>query len=54
MSFGDRSCYQLPCGSRSLALRAVRRDVEEGADMVMVKPGRDREADSKAMLITYW
>eukprot|EP01006_Ploeotia_vitrea_P039712 TRINITY_DN66371_c12_g1_i2.p1 TRINITY_DN66371_c12_g1~~TRINITY_DN66371_c12_g1_i2.p1 ORF type:complete len:1268 (-),score=738.58 TRINITY_DN66371_c12_g1_i2:648-4451(-) len=37
--FGDRSLYQLPPGSRSLALRALKRDVEEGADMVMVKPG---------------
>jgi hypothetical protein len=39
MSFGDRSLYQLPPGSRSLALRAVARDVAEGADFVMVKPG---------------
>lgn len=38
-SFGDRKCYQLPTGSRGLALRAARRDVEEGADMLMVKPG---------------
>jgi len=37
--FGDRSRYQLPPASRSLALRAVDRDIEEGADMVMVKPG---------------
>jgi porphobilinogen synthase len=39
MSFGDRSLYQLPIGSRSLALRAVERDIDEGADFVMVKPG---------------
>jgi porphobilinogen synthase len=39
MSFGDRSLYQLPPGSRSLALRAVQRDLAEGADFVMVKPG---------------
>jgi porphobilinogen synthase len=62
MSFGDRSKYQLPPGSRcvvnrsdwfrfhflismslifcrSLAIRAVDRDVKEGADFVMVKPG---------------
>ncbi len=37
--FGDRKCYQLPTGSRGLALRAVERDIEEGCDMVMVKPG---------------
>ena len=36
---GDRKCYQLPPGSRGLAARAVARDVEEGADMLMVKPG---------------
>jgi len=38
-AFGDRKRYQLPPGSRGLALRAVTRDVEEGADMLMVKPG---------------
>jgi porphobilinogen synthase len=39
MQFGDRTKYQLPPNARGLALRAVARDVEEGADMVMVKPG---------------
>ncbi|XP_066293838.1 delta-aminolevulinic acid dehydratase-like [Branchiostoma lanceolatum] len=38
-AFGDRKCYQLPPGSRGLAIRAVERDVREGADMLMVKPG---------------
>eukprot|EP00455_Lapot_gusevi_P045701 TRINITY_DN5886_c0_g1_i4.p1 TRINITY_DN5886_c0_g1~~TRINITY_DN5886_c0_g1_i4.p1 ORF type:complete len:336 (+),score=45.73 TRINITY_DN5886_c0_g1_i4:66-1073(+) len=38
-AFGDRRRYQLPVGSRGLSLQAVQRDVEEGADMVMVKPG---------------
>ncbi|XP_072045112.1 delta-aminolevulinic acid dehydratase-like [Amphiura filiformis] len=38
-SSGDRKCYQLPPGSRGLASRAVDRDVAEGADMLMVKPG---------------
>ncbi|XP_059619636.1 delta-aminolevulinic acid dehydratase [Phlebotomus argentipes] len=38
-AFGDRSCYQLPPGSRRLAARAAARDVAEGADMLMVKPG---------------
>ncbi|XP_043477004.1 delta-aminolevulinic acid dehydratase isoform X2 [Leptopilina heterotoma] len=37
--FGDRKCYQLPSGSRGLASRAAARDVEEGADFLMVKPG---------------
>ncbi|XP_075159979.1 porphobilinogen synthase [Haematobia irritans] len=38
-AFGDRRCYQLPSGSKGLAMRAVQRDVTEGADMLMVKPG---------------
>ncbi|EDV27977.1 Delta-aminolevulinic acid dehydratase [Trichoplax sp. H2] len=38
-AFGDRRRYQLPMGSRSLALRAINRDIDEGADIVMVKPG---------------
>jgi len=38
-AFGDRKKYQLPCGSRGLAKRAAARDVSEGADMLMVKPG---------------
>jgi porphobilinogen synthase len=38
-AFGDRSGYQLPVGGRALALRAVARDVAEGADLVIVKPG---------------
>ncbi|KAK3602548.1 hypothetical protein CHS0354_003800 [Potamilus streckersoni] len=38
-SFGDRKCYQLPPGSTGLAERAVDRDVQEGADILMVKPG---------------
>ncbi|XP_014771840.1 delta-aminolevulinic acid dehydratase [Octopus bimaculoides] len=38
-SFGDRQSYQLPPGALGLADRAVERDIEEGADMIMVKPG---------------
>ncbi|CRK97989.1 CLUMA_CG011359, isoform B [Clunio marinus] len=37
--FGDRRAYQLPSGSRGLGIRAARRDIDEGADMLMVKPG---------------
>lgn len=37
--FGDRCSYQLPSGSRGLAMRALSRDVQEGADMLMIKPG---------------
>ena len=38
-SFGDRSTYQLPCTSSGLSLRALQRDVNEGADIIMIKPG---------------
>ncbi|BFZ06002.1 hypothetical protein BsWGS_09041 [Bradybaena similaris] len=38
-AFGDRKCYQLPPGSVGLAERAADRDVAEGADFLMVKPG---------------
>jgi porphobilinogen synthase len=38
-SFGDRRCYQLPSHARGLARRAIKRDMEEGADGIMVKPG---------------
>lgn len=37
-SFGDRRCYQLPPGGRGLARRAINRDINEGADIIMVKP----------------
>ena len=38
-TFGDRKSYQLTPGSTGLAVRAVDRDICEGADIVMVKPG---------------
>lgn len=38
-SFGNRKCYQLPPNARGLARRAIIRDVNEGADVIMVKPG---------------
>ncbi|KAK3756372.1 hypothetical protein RRG08_038861 [Elysia crispata] len=38
-AFGDRKCYQLPPGAIGLAERAADRDVAEGADFLMVKPG---------------
>lgn len=34
-----RNQYQLPMGSAQLAMRALERDIEEGADIIMVKPG---------------
>jgi porphobilinogen synthase len=36
--FGDRRGYQMDPANRREALREVRLDVDEGADMVMVKP----------------
>lgn len=37
--FGDRAGYQMDPGNAREALREARLDVEEGADMLMVKPG---------------
>ncbi|HTW84196.1 MAG TPA: porphobilinogen synthase [Candidatus Sulfotelmatobacter sp.] len=37
-SFGDRRTYQMDPGNAREALKEVRLDVEEGADIVMVKP----------------
>lgn len=37
-AFGDRRAYQMDPGNAEEALREVRLDVQEGADVVMVKP----------------
>lgn len=34
----DRSGHQIPCGNRREALREIALDIEEGADIVMIKP----------------
>lgn len=36
--FGDRSSYQMDCRNTDEALREIQLDIEEGADIVMVKP----------------
>ncbi|MFT4715401.1 MAG: porphobilinogen synthase [Paracoccaceae bacterium] len=36
---GDKKTYQMDSGNSDEALREVARDISEGADMVMVKPG---------------
>ncbi len=36
---GDKRTYQMDCANSDEALREVALDIEEGADMVMVKPG---------------
>jgi porphobilinogen synthase len=38
-AFGDRRTYQMDPRNRREALRELELDIEEGADMVMVKPG---------------
>ncbi len=38
-SFGDRKSYQMDFHNRREALREAALDVEEGADIIMVKPG---------------
>jgi len=57
---GDRRTYQLPAGSRGLSLRAARRDREEGADLLIVKPAgtaldlvREVRADSCLPIVCY-
>lgn len=37
-SSGDRKAYQLPPGGRGLARRALQRDIDEGADAILIKP----------------
>lgn len=37
-AFGDRRSYQMQPGNRREAMREIEQDIEEGADMVMVKP----------------
>src|SRR5207245_9805440 len=37
-SFGDRAGYQMDPANSDEALREIRADIEEGADIVMVKP----------------
>jgi porphobilinogen synthase len=36
---GDKKTYQLDPANKNEALRMIHRDLSEGADMVMVKPG---------------
>ena len=36
---GDKKTYQMDPGNSDEALRLIERDLSEGADMVMVKPG---------------
>lgn len=38
-SFGDRKTYQMDCRNVREALKEAQLDIDEGADMIMVKPG---------------
>ncbi len=58
--FGDRRGYQMDPGNRKEAIREVSLDIEEGADMVMVKPAlayldiiRDVKESSLLPLVAY-
>ena len=35
---GSRSAYQMQCGNRREAMREIQLDIDEGADIIMVKP----------------
>lgn len=37
-SFGDRKSYQMDCANGKEALREIEADIEEGVDIIMVKP----------------
>ena len=37
--FGDRKTYQMDCANGREAIREMQDDIEEGADILMVKPG---------------
>lgn len=39
VTFGDKRTHQMDCSNGSEALREIALDIEEGADIVMVKPG---------------
>lgn len=37
-AFGDRKSYQMDCANSKEAMREIEADIEEGADIIMVKP----------------
>jgi len=58
--FGDKKTYQMDFSNRSEALIEAQRDIEEGADIVMVKPGiayldiiRDLKEELNAPIAVY-
>lgn len=51
--FGDRKSYQMDCANGQEALREIRADLEEGADLVMVKPALAYLDVLKAAALTF-
>ena len=39
LTHGDKRTHQMPIGNSDEAMREIALDVEEGADIIMVKPG---------------
>ena len=52
--FGDRRTYQMDPANANEALREVALDVEEGADIVLVKPALPLSRPALASAGTFW
>jgi len=39
LAFGDKKTYQMDCANTTEAMREIALDIEEGADIIMIKPG---------------
>ena len=52
-AFGDRRCYQLPANGRGLARRAIKRDINEGADIIMVSCARWSRPTKRSLMNNY-
>ena len=52
--FGDRRTYQMDCANAEEALREVALDIEEGADIVLVKPALTLPRYSLARARALW
>ena len=58
--FGDKKTYQMDFGNRKEAIVEAQRDIDEGADIIMIKPGiayldiiRDLKENISAPLAAY-
>ncbi len=59
-AFGDRASYQMPASNRREALRELQLDVDEGADLLLIKPAlsnrdliRDARETTQHPLVAY-